>query len=59
MAWSSFDVRDGSRNFGDGESFGVESESERALEGDFDGVRTAKKGLEPSSEFPPSSPVEA
>lgn len=41
MAWSSLDVRVGSRNFGDGSRTGALSERERAF-GDFDfcGVRT-------------------
>lgn len=45
MVWSSFDVRSGSRNLGDGSRRGVLSERERAL-GDFAfcGVRTEDSG---------------
>jgi hypothetical protein len=46
IAWSSFEDRAGSRNFGDGDSCGVESDNERALDGDLMGVLTTKSGAE-------------
>jgi hypothetical protein len=42
MAWSSFEVCVFSLSVGDGASFGVESDSDRAFEGDLEGLRTAR-----------------
>ena len=47
-----------SRNLGEGDSWGVESESDRAFEGDFDGVRTENRESESASP-PPSPPLAA
>ena len=43
-----------SRNLGEGDSWGVVSESDRAFDGDFDGVRTENRESESAS--PLSSP---
>lgn len=49
MVWSSFEVRAGSRNFGDGDSCGVESDNERAFEDDLTGVLTVYSAAEGAS----------
>lgn len=57
MVWSSLDSR--SFIFGDGDSFGVESDSDLPLEGLLEGVRVGPSLLKFGVESPPFAPIAA